>query len=115
MWKCLNEECQRTFDRPAKQYGEIRYTEVCPYCEYDELERISICTKCGEPSEYLESLCGGCKGIIRDTFREPLRFLTEEYGFELSDVADEFTYLVEREGRTMETDKPTWQLVGGKL
>jgi hypothetical protein len=98
MWKCLNEECQRIFDQPAKRYDEKGdYIEVCPYCESDEKERVSICTKCGEPSEYLESLCDGCKNLIKDTFREPLRFLTEEYGFELSDVASEFTSLVETE------------------
>jgi len=98
MYKCLNENCGRTFEQPAKQYDEKGdYIEVCPYCEHDEKEQISIFRKCGEPSEYLEALCDGCKGMIRDTLKVPVNFLLTEYGFEASDITEQFTRLIERE------------------
>jgi predicted amidophosphoribosyltransferase len=97
MYKCLNENCGKTFEQPAKQYDEKgNYIEVCPYCEQDEKERVSICTKCGEPSEYLETLCDGCKGLIRDTLRSPVNFLLTDYGFDAKDIEEQFAQLVER-------------------
>lgn len=98
MFKCLNEDCNHTFDQPAKQYdSEGDYIEVCPYCEYDELVQISICVKCGELARYFESLCDGCKGLIRDTLKAPIDFLMVEYGFDARDIEEEFTKLIEGE------------------
>ena len=95
MWKC--EKCGRTFEIPAKQYDEKGdHIEVCPYCEDDEKVKVSICTKCGEPSDYLETLCDGCKGLIRATLKAPVDFLMTDYGFDAKDINEQFVKLVER-------------------
>ena len=69
----------------------------CPHCLNDGIEQVSICQKCGEPSEYLETLCDGCKGLIRDTLKEPVNFLLTEYRFDAKDVEEQFVKLIEGE------------------
>ena len=96
MYQCGN--CKSTFERPHKIITGIGKYDICPCCGFDEVEEISICQKCGEPSTLHEMYCEACKNHIRDTMSQSVNFLTEVNGFDRYEVWRIITDLVEREG-----------------
>lgn len=96
MYQCEN--CKSTFQSPAKLISYIGYeTMICPMCSSSEVEEISLCQKCGEPSTLHEMYCESCKNHIRDTMSQSVNFLTEGNGFDRYEVWRIITDLVERE------------------
>ena len=96
MYQCEN--CKSTFQSPAKLISYIGYeTMICPMCSSSEVEEISICQKCGEPSMLHEMYCESCKNHIRDTMSQATNFLTEKTGFDRTETFRIISEWVERE------------------
>lgn len=84
-YQCM--KCGRVFFEPCRQYDDIGYVkDVCPYCERQEWERVSICEMCGNPGHYLEKYCETCKNFIRNMITGTIDILTNEFKFDRHEV-----------------------------
>lgn len=85
MFQCM--KCGRVFAEAGKQYDDIGYEKgVCPYCESDEWERVSICEQCGNPGHYLEKYCETCKTVIRNAITDQIDMLMHTFDFDRYEI-----------------------------
>ena len=96
MYQCEN--CKSVFDKPNKILTDEGIFAICPNCRYGEIEEISICQKCGNPSMLHEMYCESCKNHIRDTMSQATNFLTDAHGFDRTETFRIISEWVEREG-----------------
>lgn len=95
-YQCMT--CGRTYNEPCKQYDDIGYPhDVCPYCESNEWERVTICDKCGNPGNYLEKYCETCKTIIKNAITGQIDLLVQTLDFDRAEVGRVLAEIVEGE------------------
>lgn len=90
MYVC--EDCGRTFDEPIKTkeklgefWGAPAFHDiyVCPYCESEEIDKLSVCPVCGEPMKADQDFCNACENFVSESLNDYIksvqRYLKTDY------------------------------------
>ena len=79
MFKCLDccsvfEDTLTIKENMGECHGAVMYnfTEVCPYCQADDVEILEVCAGCGDYVEGGLEYCGICIDDIADGLKETL-------------------------------------------